>query len=86
MAAKEVELNPVLPKELDGLRIRLTCWNKTKTLCFEIGSEGYGVERLLAGAQQLPATGEKDRYRDGGIRLSRQQWLEAPEELTLRTH
>lgn len=86
MAAEEVELNPVLPGELDGLKVQVTCWNKTKTLCYEIGARGYGVEALLAGKEQLLVSGQKDCYRDGGITLSRKQWLEAPEELTLRMH
>lgn len=85
MAADQVELNPVLPVELDGVKITVTFCGRTKTICYRVHEKGFGAAELWAGGVRLPADGEKDLYRQGGIRLSKEQWLELPDELTVHT-
>ncbi len=81
-----MELNPVLPGELDGLEITVTFWNQTKNIRYRVKNRGYGAAELLAEGKPLSVSKLKDLYREGGIRISREQWLELPRELTLQTY
>ena len=86
ISAEHVELNPVLPGELDGLEITVTFWNQTKNIRYRVKNRGYGAAELLAEGKPLSVPKLKDLYREGGIRISREQWLELPRELTLQTY
>lgn len=86
ISAEHVELNPVLPGELDGLEITVTFWNQTKNIRYRVKNRGYGAAELLAEGKPLSVPRLKDLYREGGIRISREQWLELPRELTLQTY
>ena len=43
MAADQLELNPVLPGELDGTKITVTFCGRTKTICYRVHEKGFGV-------------------------------------------
>ena len=75
----------MLPGELDGVKITVTFCGRTKTICYRVHEKGFGVAKLWAGEETVPVSGEKDLYRQGGIRLTGEQWLELADELTVHT-
>lgn len=85
IGAEEIELDPVLPRELDGLEITVSFGGRQKTVRYQVGEKGYGTAALWAGDERLSLSGEKGLYRRGGVRLSRERWRELPERLTVET-
>lgn len=85
MAADRVELNPVLPEELDGMEMTVTLWNRTKTIRYQVGPKGCGSAELWADGERISVPIQEDVYRKGGVTLSQKQWLELSDNLVLHT-
>ena len=66
-----MELDPVLPKELDGLVIAMECFGEPKKfICRGAGDDGR-LGRIRAEGVDIFAKERKNRYRKGGL------WIEA---------
>ena len=85
MTADWVEFNPALPAELDGAQVTAAFGGRTKTIRYVVREKGCGAAALWAEDRKLPLSPGEDTYRQGGIRLSKEQWLELPDTLTVET-
>ena len=64
-------LDPVLVRGLDGLQVTLPIWGVRTCLRYRVGARGYGPRRVSIDDADVPGKREEQRYREGGLRLSR---------------
>ena len=65
MAGDMVELDPVLPEELDGLTVKTRITGKAVILIYHV-SAGYGVSRVAVNGQDAAFEALSNPYRNGG--------------------
>ncbi|MCB0323303.1 MAG: hypothetical protein KDD69_06995 [Bdellovibrionales bacterium] len=67
-------VDPVLPKDLDGLLVTRTWRGHSLELSYHITQRGYGLERLELNGQPFSFTEEVNHYRQGGGSLPLQDF------------
>ena len=65
-----VELDPVLPEELDGLVIRMECFGEPKEFCCHGTGDARTAGRVCADGKEILTETRENRYREGG------RWIE----------
>jgi cellobiose phosphorylase len=59
-------VDPVLPPELDGLRVELELAGRPVEISYRVGARGCGVQALRLNGAKLPFTRAANPYRTGG--------------------
>lgn len=67
--ATGLEIDPVLPVKLDGLRAEIPVSGQLLNLTFHIGAREHGVDRVRIGGRDIETQPLVARYRKGGVRL-----------------
>ncbi|TNC20539.1 cellobiose phosphorylase [Georgenia sp. 311] len=62
-----VEVDPVLPVELDGLTATVPLAGGLLRLRYHVGARGHGVDRLALAGRELPGERTSNPYRAGGL-------------------
>jgi 1,2-beta-oligoglucan phosphorylase len=66
----DLVIDPVLPEKLDGLQFDFTFNHQPVTFVYHLGKSGNRVEM---NGQEAPATPVSNRYRQGGMRISKDE-------------
>ncbi|HTV52183.1 MAG TPA: hypothetical protein VME21_13425 [Steroidobacteraceae bacterium] len=69
-------IDPVMPAQLDGLRLARELYGRRIELCYRVGARGCGVEALVLDGQPLPFARAANPHRPGAARLAREVLLE----------
>lgn len=69
--AAVVELDPVIPDRLDGLRVRTTLFGRDVTLAYKVNRPGYGVSSLAVNGEVLAFDRSHNAYRIGAARFNK---------------
>jgi cellobiose phosphorylase len=69
--AGDVTLDPVIPTALSGLRVQLSLFGRKVALTYEVGGPGWGVSAVRVNEHSLPLTHDRNPYRKGAARISR---------------
>jgi len=77
--AQQLYLDPVIPPELDGLKVNIHLLERPLELRYRIGSAGCGVSAVTLNDQPLTFAAGSNRYRRGGARIS---WSTLREKLS----
>jgi cellobiose phosphorylase len=62
-------VDPVMPPELDGLRVELELAGKPVAVSYRVGAQGCGVRALTLNGAELPFAREANPYRTGGAEV-----------------
>ncbi|MEI6623329.1 MAG: hypothetical protein WCP28_15620 [Actinomycetes bacterium] len=73
--ADAIEIDPVLPVELDGLRATVPIADRTVTVQYRISRGGAGVSRVLLNGIELPTEPLSNPYRTPGVRVALADFL-----------
>jgi cellobiose phosphorylase len=63
-------IDPVMPNELDGLRIEIDLFGKPFEIIYRVGEEGCGINALQLNGVPLPFNREANPYRVGGAEVA----------------
>ena len=66
----ELELDPVLALDLDGLTARVPLADRSLAIEYRVTTPGFGVRRVTQAGRALPTRPVANRYRPAGVRLS----------------
>ena len=66
-----VDIDPVMPQALDGLKVHLQVDGVDLRLVYRIAAQGCGVQALKLDGQSMPFERQPHRYRTGAARVSR---------------
>lgn len=66
-----VDIDPVMPLALDGLRVQWQVDGQALTVVYRIAARGCGVQALMIDGQPLAFERQPHRYRTGAARVSR---------------
>jgi cellobiose phosphorylase len=67
---QRVEIDPVLPHSLDGLRARIPFDGTTIDLTYRVGERGSGPTAVMCNGASLPTTPLTNPYREPGVSVS----------------
>lgn len=62
-------IDPVMPTQLDGLRVSIELFGKPFDITYRVGEEGCGVNALTLNGEPLPFDRETNPYRVGGAEV-----------------
>lgn len=62
-------IDPVLPRSMDGARVRLSLLDKPTSFIYHLGDRGFGIRRVVLNGRELETKKEAAPYRDGGARV-----------------
>lgn len=66
----EVQIDPVLDPDLDGLIAQLPLLGRRRTLRYAVGARGHGVVSVRVGETELPTVQLANPYRSGGVSVA----------------
>lgn len=66
----QLRLDPVIPVELDGLRVQTLLFGRPAEIQYGIGKRGCGVQRVELNGVELSFTSEPNPHRAGGARIA----------------
>jgi cellobiose phosphorylase len=66
----ELELDPVMPRVLDGLRAQVEIGGRALELCYRVGARGFAPQALRVNGAPVPFERCPNAYREGGARVS----------------
>ncbi|TXK81014.1 GH36-type glycosyl hydrolase domain-containing protein [Paenibacillus sp. N3.4] len=69
----DLMIDPVLPQQLDGLRFDYECMGVPVTFIYRLG--GDKVQRVMMNGKEVAAEASFNRYRQGGVRIPRQEFI-----------
>lgn len=70
--ADSIELDPVLPKKLDGLIFEYECFGEKFNFHYHVSGNGAGVEKVTCGGKEIPFTQGMNPYRKGGAVITKE--------------
>jgi cellobiose phosphorylase len=68
--------DPVMPRELDGLRAELDFAGRKLEVTYRIGPRGYGPEEVRLNGRLMPCERLENPYRTGGVGVNLDSWSE----------
>ena len=74
-------VDPVLPKELDGLRFTYTCFGKTFSFLYRIGDKEE--TKITSNGKEVSAKHINNPYRTGGLLIAKEELLTHNKNLTV---
>lgn len=85
--AKALNFDPVMPPELDGLRVRTTLLGRPLEITYAVGGRGCGVTRIELNGHALPFAHAANVHRSGAARVDRaafeSEWARGDNRLLL---
>lgn len=75
--AAGLDLDPVMPASLDGLRLEVQLGDQRLALHYRVGPAGHGVQQVLLNGVALPFERQPNPYRSGAARVPQAAWLQA---------
>jgi cellobiose phosphorylase len=72
-----VIVDPVIPRELDGLRIEIDLGGHRFDVRYQRGAQGAGPQSLLLNGTPLRFERQENPYREGGVKVDLELWREA---------
>jgi CRISPR-associated protein Csx3 len=75
--AAGLELDPVMPTALDGLRLDVQLGEQRLALHYRVGAAGHGVQQVLLNGEALAFERLANPYRTGAARVPQAAWLQA---------
>ncbi len=69
LGSRAIVIDPVIPRQLNGLRVRIDILNRPIEIAYCVGSRGSGPLDIRLNGQALICTREKNIYRPGGLRV-----------------
>jgi cellobiose phosphorylase len=76
LARARLDIDPVLPRSLDGLRVTAEIAGRKVELRYRVGARGCGPQALRLNGAELPFTRLQNPYREGGARVSMEAFRE----------
>lgn len=70
-------VDPVIPRELDGLRIEIDLGGHRFDVRYQRGARGAGPQSLLLNGTPLRFERQQNPYREGGVKVDLDLWREA---------
>jgi cellobiose phosphorylase len=67
--SNDLEIDPVLPVSLNGLRFQYQYCGNPVTLVYHLSGEGKRISSVTANGKTLPLESVKNPYRSGGVRI-----------------
>ena len=67
---RELVLDPVIPRELSGLRVELSIYERPCRIAYSIQGRGHGVTRVTINGEAMSFDREENPYRQGAARLN----------------
>jgi hypothetical protein len=68
-----LEVDPVIPAQLDRLKVSTTLFDHVVTLSYSVGTRGCGVESLVINGERLSFERAHNAYRTGAARFSKSE-------------
>lgn len=68
-------IDPVLPREMDGLRFTYTCFGKETTFVYHVEENRNGSVEIMRNGKSLNGTIGSNPYRNSGILISKEDFL-----------
>lgn len=76
-------IDPVLPPEMNGLRFTYTCFGKQTTFVYHISESKNSSVKVVRNASELRGTTVFNPYRNGGILISKEDFLKESGEINI---
>lgn len=77
-----IHIDPIITKDLDGATFQFNCYGKTVFFTYHLADNMNKPISVLSDGKELPGYYSKNRYRDGGIEISKDIFIEAAEKDT----
>ncbi len=79
-------LDPVLPAKMDGLRFTFRCFGRETVFVYHVAAQRSGLLRAERGGAALKSVPLPNIYRQGGLCLSREEFLGGEGEIHIFLH
>ncbi|MCB2219554.1 MAG: hypothetical protein KQI35_04100 [Bacteroidetes bacterium] len=73
--SRSVILDPVLPTSMNGLEVSIHCLGFPINFKYHIKIRSFGPEQITINGQSVEFTREENKYREGGIVISRDRFM-----------
>jgi cellobiose phosphorylase len=74
-------IDPVLPREMDGLRFNFNCFGKEITFIYHVEENRIGAIKIMRNGAELKGTTGFNPYRNSGVLISKEDLLKESNEI-----
>ncbi|MGL4373958.1 MAG: GH36-type glycosyl hydrolase domain-containing protein, partial [Turicibacter sp.] len=82
MTAKDINLDPVIPAQLNGLTFNYTYDSKPITFIYHVEGEGKEIDKVLVNGQMIETQAVSSTYRQSGVQINKEVFDAAMSENT----